>query len=209
MPEIINLKNEFSKALEKAMVSLEAGGVIVFPTDTVYGIAVKYDNQHAIQRIYQIKDRDQTKALPVLIGNTNQFKQISTDITSTTEKLIQKFWPGALTIVLTKNENVKTPLSMDNTIGVRLPNDHFVISLSEKVGPLATTSANKSGLPNTTNVEQVLDQIGEYVDLIIDGGESPGGIPSSVVDCRNDNLILLREGKIKLHELEEVLKLEE
>ena len=206
MPEIISLKNEFSKALEQAMVSLEAGGVIVFPTDTVYGIAAKYDNQHAIQRIYKIKDRDQTKALPVLIGKINQLKHISTDVTPTIEKLMNKFWPGALTLILTKNENVKTPLSLDNTIGVRLPNDQFVILLSEKVGPLATTSANKSGFPNTTNVELVLDQIGGYVDLIIDGGESPGGIPSTVVDCRDDNLTIIREGKIKLHELEEVLK---
>ena len=206
MPEIISLKNEFSKALEQAMVSLEAGGVIVFPTDTVYGIAAKYDNQHAIQRIYKIKDRDQTKALPVLIGKINQLKHISTDVTPTIEKLMNKFWPGALTLILTKNENVKTPLYLDNTIGVRLPNDQFVILLSEKVGPLATTSANKSGFPNTTNVELVLDQIGGYVDLIIDGGESPGGIPSTVVDCRDDNLTIIREGKIKLHELEEVLK---
>lgn len=201
MPEIINLKHQFEQALEKSIEILNTGGLIVFPTDTIYGLAAKYDNLPAIQRIYTVKDRDQTKALAVLVGNIPQVEEVSDEIPPNAKRLMEKFWPGALTIVLQKSKKIVTPLSLDNSIGIRIPDDRFVRLLSENIGPLATTSANKSGLPSTTNITEVLSQLGDLVDLIVDGGESPGGVASTVVDCRKNVIELLREGAISKQEL--------
>jgi L-threonylcarbamoyladenylate synthase len=201
LPEIINLKHHFEQALEKSIEILNTGGLIVFPTDTIYGLAAKYDNLPAIQRIYTVKDRDQTKALAVLVGNIPQVEEVSDEIPPNAKRLMEKFWPGALTIVLQKSKKIVTPLSLDNSIGIRIPDDRFVRLLSENIGPLATTSANKSGLPSTTNITEVLSQLGDLVDLIVDGGESPGGVASTVVDCRKNVIELLREGAISKLEL--------
>lgn len=201
MPEIINLNLQFEQALEKSIEILNAGGLVVFPTDTIYGLAAKFDNLSAIQKIYNVKDRDQTKALAVLVGNISQVEDVSDEIPRIAKRLMEKFWPGALTIVLQKRKEIVTPLSQDDSIGIRIPDDRFVRVLSENIGPLATTSANKSGMTSTTNVSEVLGQIGDLVDLIIDGGESPGGIASTVVDCRNNRIEVLREGALTKNKL--------
>lgn len=201
MPEIIDLRKSIEKALEKSVSILNKGGLIVFPTDTVYGLAAKFDEPEAIERIYQVKGRDQTKALAVLVGNLDQIKIISTGISENATKLIKYFWPGALTLILDKREDLKAPLSIDNSIGIRIPDDRFVRELSERIGPLATTSANRSGFPSTTKVDEVLEQIGYLVDLIVDGGECEGGVPSSVVDCRSEEIKILRDGAIPKEEI--------
>ena len=201
MPIIIDLRKSFEKALEVSVKVLNKGGLVVFPTDTVYGLASKYNQNDAIQRIYQVKGREQTKALPVLISNLDQIELISTGLTKNARKLITFFWPGALTIILEKRYDLQVPLSMDNSIGIRIPDDPFVRSIVEQVGPLATTSANLSGLNSATNIDQVLKQIGNVVDLVIDGGECSGGIPSTVVDCRGAEIKILREGIISKEEI--------
>lgn len=201
MPEIIDLRKSFDEALEKSVFILNKGGLIVFPTDTVYGLAAKFDESDAIERIYQVKGRDQTKALAVLIANLDQIKIISPRISENATKLINYFWPGALTIILEKREDLKAPLSIDNSIGIRIPDDSFVRQLSNRIGPLATTSANRSGFPSSTKVDEVLEQIGDQVDLIVDGGECEGGIPSSVVDCRSEEIKILRDGAISKEEI--------
>lgn len=201
MPEVICLHKNAQEALKKSISVLNDGGIIVFPTDTVYGLAAKYDQLAAIQKIYQVKDRDQTKALAVLISSIEQVELISTGLSKNAEILADRFWPGALTIVVEKRLDLKTPLSQDNSIGIRIPNDNFVRELAKHVGPLATTSANRSGYPNTININEVNDQIGELVDLIIDGGDCNGKIPSTVVDCRREELVILREGAISKQDL--------
>jgi release factor-specific protein-(glutamine-N5) methyltransferase/tRNA threonylcarbamoyl adenosine modification protein (Sua5/YciO/YrdC/YwlC family) len=208
MPEIIDLRKSFEKALEKSVSILNKGGLIVFPTDTVYGLAAKFDEPESIERIYQVKGRDQTKALAVLVANLNQIKILSPRISENTTKLIKYFWPGALTLFLEKREDLKAPLTIDNSIGIRIPDDRFVRELSERIGPLATTSANLSGFPNTTKVDEVLAQIGNLVDLILDGGECEGGIPSSVVDCRSEEVKILRDGAIPKEEIYRILTTE-
>jgi len=201
MPEIIDLRKSFEEALEKSVFILNKGGLIVFPTDTVYGLAAKFDEVDAIKRIYQVKGRDQTKALAVLIGNLEQIKIISPSISVNAAKLIKNFWPGALTIIFEKRKDLITPLSIDNSIGIRIPDDPFVQQLSKRVGPLATTSANRSGFPSTTKIDEVLEQIGDRIDLVVGGGECGGGIPSSVIDCRGEEIKILREGAIPKEEI--------
>ena len=201
MPIIVDLQESFEEALQQSVKILNNGGLIVFPTDTVYGLASKFDQNEAIQRIYQVKGRDQTKALPVLISNLDQIELISKGLSENALKLARFFWPGALTVILEKREDLQVPLSIDDSIGVRIPDDPFVRKLAEQVGPLVTTSANLSGLPSTTNIDEVLKQIGDWVDLIIDGGECAGGIPSTVVDCRGEEIKILREGTILKEEI--------
>lgn len=201
MPEIIDLRISLEKALEKSVSILNKGGIIVFPTDTVYGLSAKIDEPEAIERIYQIKGRNQTKALAVLVGNLDQIKIISTGFSENATKLANYFWPGALTLILEKRKNLKARLSIDNSIGIRIPDDRFVRELSERIGPLATTSANRSGFPSTTRVDEVLEQIGDQVDLIVDGGECKGRVPSSVVDCRSKEIKILRGGAIQKEEI--------
>lgn len=196
MTSIIDLKDNFELAIQRSTEVLNQGGVIVFPTDTVYGLASRYDNENSIHRIYEIKGRDQTKALAVLIGDLNQLRIVAEDIPEIALTLGEHLWPGALTLVVKKNMQIGTPLSMDNSIGVRIPDDRFVQELAKIVGPLATTSANLSGYPSATNTEDVMDQIGNMVDLVINGGESRGGVPSTVVDCREVPVRILREGAI-------------
>ncbi len=201
MPIIINLRESFEEAIEQSITVLNNGGLIVFPTDTVYGLAARFDRIDAIQRIYQVKERDQTKALAVLIANSDQIKLISPGLSENAMKLARFYWPGAMTLILEKRADLHAPLSNDNSIGVRIPDDTFVRSLSECVGPLATTSANLSGLPSTTKIDDVLNQIGDFVGLIIDGGECAGGIPSTVVDCRGEDIKILREGAIQKEDI--------
>ncbi len=205
MVQVVNLQQEYSKALEESTRILNSGGIIVFPTDTVYGLAARMDDSSAIQRIFSVKGREQTKALAVLIGEIDQVDLVGEDLSPNAKKLMDKYWPGGLTIVLKKNDRVLTPLSQDNSIGVRLPDDDFVRLLTKRIGPLATTSANKSGYPSTTNVAQIKDQLGDLVDLIIDGGESPGGISSTVVDCRSKDINILRVGALSPEEIKNFL----
>ena len=205
MPEIIKLSDSLSIALDLSEKTLNQGGLIVFPTDTVYGLAAKFDLLEAIQRIYQVKGRDQTKALPVLLGNVEQIKLVAAEFPGFASSLAENFWPGALTIVLQKKSDLISPLSMDNTIGIRIPNDNFVRELAGRVGPLATTSANRSGFPSAINIDEVLSQIGDFVDVIVDGGQSEGGVPSTVVDCREKPFRILREGAISREEIFKVL----
>lgn len=204
LPIIIDLRKSFEEALEQSITVLNNGGLIVFPTDTVYGLASKFDRNDAIQRIYQVKGREQTKALAVLIAHVDQIKLVSSGLSASAMKLVNYYWPGALTVILEKRGDLLAPLSMDHSIGIRIPDDPFVRSLAEQVGPLATTSANLSGFISATNIYEVMKQLGDRVDLIIDGGECTGGIPSTVVDCRADEIKILREGAILK---EEIIKL--
>lgn len=206
MPKIISLKKEFNDALRISVSILNQGGLIVFPTDTVYGLGGKYDNPEAIQKIYEVKGREQTKALAVLIGELSQIPLVAEFVSNLGMKLTNHFWPGGLTVVVQKNSKITTALSKDNSIGIRIPNDAFVRQLCREVGPLANTSANLSGFPNTTNVYEVIDQLGDRVDLVIDNGECKGGIPSTVIDCRDDQLKILREGIISRKQVESFLK---
>ncbi|GAP15214.1 tRNA threonylcarbamoyl adenosine modification protein, Sua5/YciO/YrdC/YwlC family [Longilinea arvoryzae] len=188
------------KSLPRALEILQAGGVIAFPTDTVYGLGCRVDLSQSIDRIYQIKERDQAKAIPVLIGDVAHLARVSAGLGDTARKLAACFWPGALTLVVPRNPGLPANLSQLPTIGVRMPDHSFALTLLRSAGPLATTSANLSGLPSPVTAQDVLNQLEDRLDLIIDGGPCPGGVPSTVVDCTGVDPRILREGAIT-HEL--------
>jgi tRNA threonylcarbamoyl adenosine modification protein (Sua5/YciO/YrdC/YwlC family) len=121
-------------------------------------------------------------------------------------RLAASFWPGPITLVVPGHPSLPANLSQDRTIGVRMPDHEIALALLRKTGPLAVTSANLSGRENTTSTQQVLDQLDGKVHLVLDGGNTPGGIPSTVVSCIDEQLVILREGPIKLEQIKETLE---
>ncbi|MAT43194.1 MAG: threonylcarbamoyl-AMP synthase [Anaerolineaceae bacterium] len=193
-------------ALEEAAAVLNNGGLVVFPTDTVYGLAAKVTDSVAIERIYDVKGREHTKAIAVLIGDQSQLNEVSDQISNQTHNLLKNFWPGALTAVVKKQPELPKSLSPNLTIGVRMPDFEFARTLIKKVGPLATTSANLSGFEAAINAEMAYKQLNGKIDLIIDGGFCSGGVASTVIDCTDESFHILREGAIKEEQIRAVLR---
>jgi L-threonylcarbamoyladenylate synthase len=188
-------------AMRHAVDVLLHGGLVVFPTDTVYGLAVLPFNEEYIERLYIVKGRDSTRAIAVLISEVNDLDKVSNTPGDIARRLAEKFWPGPLTIVVKRNPDLPEALSPNQTIGVRVPDHPVAMKLLQLTGPLAVTSANLSGSANTHTANDALAQLDGRVHLVIDGGTSPGGIPSTVVDCTKSELVILRQGPIVKEEL--------
>ena len=185
---------------------LNKDGVVVIPTDTIYGISGRYDSPVAIEKIYNIKKRRKEKALPILIGDFTHLNLVAKNIPANANKLIEAFWPGGLTIILPRQETLPFNLSEYNSIGIRMPNHPFTLDLLRFCGPLATTSANISGGENPTSIMDVLLQLRYGVDLYVNGGKTAGDIASTVVDCTTSEVKILREGFIPKEKIVEALK---
>lgn len=196
------LSIEDPHAIPTARKIIENHGLIVFPTDTIYGVAADARSAKGIERIYEAKERPENKALPVLIGDLSQLDDLVLLVTDAVRQIAEHFWPGALTLILPKGPGLPSDLSPYPTVGIRMPNLDFTLSLLKETGPLATTSANISGGPNPVTAQNVLDQLDGRVDLILDGGATPGPTASTVVDASGPVLKILREGPISLAELE-------
>jgi L-threonylcarbamoyladenylate synthase len=194
------------QAIQTAKQVLHDQGIIVFPTDTIYGIGCNAFDPEGINKLYEIKQRPEDKALPVLIGETSQLNDLVLYVSERVQHIAKAFWPGALTLVLPKGPDVPPELSPYPTIGVRMPNLDFTLRLLRQTGPLATTSANLSGGPNPTTVKDVQDQLGSGPDLILDGGPTPGPTASTVLDLSGPEVKLLREGPISLIDIQSHLE---
>jgi L-threonylcarbamoyladenylate synthase len=192
--EILSIKD--SSALQKALEILHSGGIIAFPTDTVYGLAADLQLPRAIQRLYEVKGREEAKAIPVLVGSIDQLDLVAAGLSEQAASLAVRYWPGALTLVVERRPELPSELSELPTVGVRMPNHPFALELLRASGPLAVTSANRSGEPSPQTVEDVLAQLDGRVELVLDGGRCPGGVPSTVVDCTGLDLKILRQGAI-------------
>lgn len=202
-PEIISISHP--SAINRAVTLVKSGGLIAFPTDTVYGIGVSAFQAPAIEKIYNVKGRSTLKAIPILLGDPEIARQITPALSPTVEALIGKFWPGPLTLVLPLLSTLPENLSPTPTIGLRIPDHKFTLALLKETGPLAATSANLSGKPSALTPEEVLSQLGSSVDLILDGGRSPGGIASTVLDCTTEKPTVLRKGPLSWEEIQDVL----
>jgi L-threonylcarbamoyladenylate synthase len=201
--EILSVKDP--DALLRAWKILQEGGLVAFPTDTVYGIGAEAFNQAAIESIYIVKGRSLEKAIPVLIADTDDLEKVVKIVTPLARRLASRFWPGPLTLVLPKQGELPPAISATSTIGIRLPDQDFARALFRLAGPLAVTSANLSGRENPCTAEEVLRQLNGRIPLILNGGKTPGGIPSTVVDATGDDPILLREGPISMKKIKSIL----
>jgi L-threonylcarbamoyladenylate synthase len=175
---------------------VQAGGIVAFPTDTVYGIGADLFQPDAVARLYEVKRRSTEKAIPILLGSKEDLPKVVGDIPEFADRLAQEFWPGALTIVLPKSSSVPTIVSSTGTIGVRVPDHPVAQQLLRAVGPLAATSANLSGTIEAIEATEVYKQLGGTIELIVDAGVTPGGRPSTVIDCTVKPATILREGPI-------------
>jgi L-threonylcarbamoyladenylate synthase len=183
-------------ALKRALAVLQSGGLVAFPTDTVYGLGGLAFDRKAVESIYVVKDRPIEKAIPILIGDVEDLGKVCISVSEDALKLAARFWPGPLTLVILKNPGLPEAVSASSTVGVRIPDHNFARALLRLTGPLAVTSANLSGQSSPTTGKEVHAQLGGRIAIIIDGGMTPGGLPSTVVDCSGRKPKILRNGPI-------------
>lgn len=194
-----------SGAIARALTILHAGGLVAFPTDTVYGVGALAFDGKAIESIYIAKDRPIEKAIPILISDTGELDKVAVEIPKAAYKLASRFWPGPLTILVSKRSDLPDSVSATSTVGVRVPDHEIARALLRAAGPMAVTSANISGSQSPVSAEEVYQQLGGRIPLIIDGGRTPGGVPSTLVDCTAPSLNVLREGPVGMEELRSAL----
>jgi L-threonylcarbamoyladenylate synthase len=192
-------------AISQALQVLREGGLVAFPTDTVYGLGAMIRNPRSIEGLYLTKERDSAKAIPVLLGDHSDLDGVAVNTSADARRLAEHLWPGPLTLVVPRHPTLPDILSPHPTIGVRMPNHPVALGLLRRTGPLAVTSANLSGFPSTTTVQEVFEQLQGRISLIIDGGRTPGGSPSTVVDCTGPELVILRSGPLTKEDLLSVL----
>jgi L-threonylcarbamoyladenylate synthase len=190
------------REIEKGVKVLRKGGVIAFPTDTVYGLGADAFNSTAVKRIYEIKDRARHQQLPLLIADMKQMTDLAEPIPEIAWFLAKRFWPGGLTLVLPKTESVPTYLALGATIAIRIPNHPVCLALLKGLGnPMTGTSANISGQPAALTAEEVGQQLAGKIDFVINGGRCPSGRESTVVDVTREPPVILRRGTIPSHEI--------
>jgi L-threonylcarbamoyladenylate synthase len=192
-------------AILQAAEVLRRGGLVAFPTDTVYGVGAPVFAAEAVSRLYTLKGRPLEKAIAVLVGDPSDVAGLAVSLPPEAARLAAAFWPGALTLVVPKRAHVPEEVSSHGTVGVRMPDHPVPLALLKVTGPLATTSANWSGEPSAVTAKQVLAALDGRVDLVLDGGRSPGGMSSTVLDCTASPPRILRQGPISEVQIMEVL----
>jgi len=200
------LSAEAPEALRQAVAVLQRGGLVAFPTDTVYGVGAAAFAAEAVQRLYEVKGRSAEKAIAVLVAREADLTQVAAALTPSARALALRFWPGPLTLVVPKHPALPEAVSAGPTVGVRQPDHPVAQALLRLSGPLAATSANLSGQSSATTAEEVLSQLGGRIDLLLDGGQTPGGVASTVIDCTAEPPVILRPGPISAATIEAALK---
>jgi len=193
--------------IERAAAIIRRGGLVAYPTDTVYGLAADPANDEAMYRLFEAKKRDPNEPVPLLIASDDGLAAIASATPEPAQRLISLFWPGALTIVLPKAPSFHS-IGVRETVGVRVPDHPVPRALARALGgPITGTSANVAGAEEPLTAGDVRGQLADTVDLVIDGGRCPGNRPSTVVDCTVDPPRILREGAISRAEVEGVTPL--
>ena len=200
------LTPDIKQQVETGISVLKQGGIVAFPTDTVYGLGACADIAHAVERIYELKERPRSMALPLLLAHTCQIGKVACGVSDIAWLLARSFLPGALTLVLPKSDSVLDIVTGGGmTVAVRIPAHPIPIALIEGLGAsVVGTSANLSGQPSPLTAEGVYSQFGNKVDFVIDGGRCPGGRESTIVDVSGETPVILREGAISGEELKRV-----
>ncbi len=205
MPQILKIDSNIEVASTYARKVLHQGGVIAFPTDTFYGLAVDPFNREAVDRVFEIKGREKNKPLLLLISSSEQLDALVKEITPAHSTLMQKFWPGPLTLLFEPRSIIPDNLSTGK-IGIRQPGNSMTRDLISALGqPITAPSANPAGEAPPISAEQVDQSLGSKLDLILDGGTCLGGKPSTLVDPVEMPVQLIRPGAIPFNEIETAL----
>jgi len=201
------VRRDDADGLAAAVETLRGGGLLVLPTDTVYGVAVGLDTPGGVERLFAAKHRPPEKAIIVLVDGLDQVGGIVA-VPPAAEILARVGWPGGLTLVLPLIDVGRLPAALTagtETLGVRVPDHPTPRAIARALGPLPTTSANRSGDPPALDAAEAFGALGEEVDLILDGGRTSGGVPSTVVDCASERPTIIRAGAVTAEALASAL----
>ena len=195
----------FKKDLEETVELLKSGAVVAFPTDTVFGIGVIYNDAKAIAKMKKAKGRDASKPFPLMVADLKQLEEVAY-IGDRERRIAQKYTPGALTLVLKRKDTVsRESVNGFDTVAIRIPDDRFVLKLLKKAGPMFVTSANISGMPAACNEKEVLRQLDGRIEAVV-RGKAGTGVASTIIDCTGEELKCLREGTISYKEIEDYVR---
>ena len=193
----VNCDND---GIKKVVEIFKNGGVIVFPTDTVYGIGCDPYNENAIKKIYEIKSRDKIKSLPVLAYSIDIVKQIVM-MDKLTEKIVEKYWPGPLTLILKlKDQKLKKSLNLEDKIAIRIPNSECTLKLLKECNLVVGTSANVSGDSSFTDPQKCIENLKNY-DAFVDGGTITSKGESTIIEIENEKIHVIRVGALKKEDI--------
>ena len=208
MARVLSLQiDSFNRVFEEAARVLRRGGVIAMPTETFYALGVSTSDEVAIRRVCAMKGRPQGKPILALIADRTQLTALVDEITSAATTLMERFWPGPLTLIFSASPLLPEVLTAGTgSVGVRQTAHAGLALLLRQVGPLTGTSANRTGDPPARTAEEVQTTLGSEVDLILDGGSTIGGLPSTIVDTVGP-IRLLREGPISRQQIETALSI--
>ncbi len=188
--------------IDQAIITLKGGGVVAFPTDTVYGVGVDPFQSEAVRKLYQIKGRPIDKPIPILVGSVGDVEHIAQNLPPTFFQLAEQFWPGGLTLIVEAKSLPPEVTAGGGTVGVRMPDHPLALALLQRFGgAIATTSANKSDEPPATSAEEVRSELGELVSIILDGGQTATKIASTVLDLSVSPPQIRRYGGISMDQL--------
>jgi L-threonylcarbamoyladenylate synthase len=196
-------------AIDEAVNAISRGGLVVLPTDTVYGIAADAFDEAAVAALLAAKGRGRQMPPPVLVGEVATLDGLATDVPDDARRLVEAFWPGGFTIILRAQPSLRWDLGdTGGTVALRMPDHAAALALLKRTGPLAVSSANKSGSPAASDVDDAARQLGDSVAVYLDGGTAPGGVASTIVDATGPTLRIVREGAVTLEALREVADVE-
>lgn len=208
MAQILKVESNIEAVSAHAKKVILQGGVIAFPTDTFYGLGVDPFNSEAVDRIFEIKGREKNKPLLLLISEKGQLETLVREITPAHTTLMQEFWPGPLTLLFEPRSVIPKNIS-EGRVGIRQPGNSMTRELISSLGhPITAPSANLAGEAPPTTAKLVDQFMGKHLDLIIDGGTCPGGEPSTLVDCVETPVKLIRPGAIPFSDIEEALRID-
>ncbi len=208
MAKIINFTQDLlDEVADEVANTLERGGLVILPTDTVYGLAASVYHSSSVERIFQVKGRDATKAIVVMVGTLEEARALVDEENRWMLERLSAFWPGPLTVVARKSEVEWAHVLAPNrdSLGIRVPGHSLILAVLKRVGPLAVTSANLSGGKSPGSFKEIPEVILRNVDIAVKGDVGLTGIPSSIIRIEREGLGLLREGSISGKDLEEAL----
>ncbi len=200
------LRTDHSIALSHAQDVLNHGGLVVFPTDTVYGLAASLAYPQAVEGLYLIKGQTSENSVAVLIGDVQELPRIAQTVSWSAQRLVDRFWPGPLTLLLPGNPVFYQSVVSHGVVGVRMPDHAFALALLQQTGPLAVTSASLYGKEQPRTAGEALKQLNGRVHLVLDGGVATLGKYSTVVDCCGPQAVLARKGAISEEEILAAIK---
>jgi L-threonylcarbamoyladenylate synthase len=198
-----NLSREIALQVDRAIEILKAGGIVAFPTDTVYGLGGDAFNSEVAERIYSVKQRPRSLPLPILLSDSTQVAAVVDFTPEIARFLMKRFWPGGLTLVLPRGASLPEIICAgSDKVAIRIPNHVVPLTIIHSLGaPIIGTSANISDKPSPVTAQEVEQQLGSKIDLIIDTGRCTGGLESTVVDVTGETPVILRQGIIPEDEI--------